>query len=173
MSIDAVRPWRNISQVNEGRVENENTKRQMKDPTSRFHALITAEQRERHRQRRELIQKGLNPASSDIGVGRRDIASNGVADNFSFPGHGEKMTRISRYGRATVDSKAKLMNFHIGEAGVSRGNTPKYLQKERQSPSPAPNRYLAGSPLPQANSPAPNRFLQEGAATGSRFQLVN
>ena len=155
------RPYRHIKQVESGKAENENTKRQMKDPTSRFHALITSEARERHRQRRELIQRGLNPASSDIGVGRRDIASNGVADNFNFPAHKAKMSRISRYGRAQVDSKARYSNFHIGEQGRSTQPT--------REPTPAPQNYSRNaSPAFNASSSSPY-ITSSAAASTNRF----
>lgn len=166
-SQPAYRPYKHVKRAEAGKAENENTKRQMKDPTSRFHALITSEQRDRHRQRRELIQKGLNPASSDIGVGRRDIASNGVQDNFNYPQHAAKMTRISRYGRAHVDSKARHTNFHVGEQGRSspmptRDATPMRTRDITRDPTPMPR---TRDPTPTFNaSPAPvqvreNRFL--------------
>jgi len=140
------RPFRHIAEDQSGLHENENTKRQMRDPASRFHALITPEQRERHRVRRELIQKGLSPASSDMGFGRRDFPSNGVADNFHME---ENLSRMARSGRAQVaGNNARANSFHVGEGGRSPepGDRP-----NQRSPNPRAGGY---SPQPQLN-----RFL--------------
>jgi hypothetical protein len=142
------RPWRGPQDKSTNQLETENKRRQMRDPNTRFHTLVTEEERDRHRQRREAIQKGLNPASSDMGFGRRDFQSNGVADNFTYEPHAAsqtQVTRLGRAGRAQVHSNARLSNFHVGEQGRSpiRGNSPANIRK-----SPTPNRFLSAESAP-------------------------